>query len=238
MADNDDEDRGCGEEAPAANRSGPDWHLSSHAPGRCAVVVPTEGATTRQPRRIIKLAFVEGVGPISHAELLGMTDHEWGALRKIITDQRQGQRKNLAHCLMWRGIHPGVPIRRASTPAFSTLQGGDETSPWFSGRTLHPNEARAAQYQGQQESYAHRCLCNEIARLALLDARFTSAVVSEYLPPTENAYGRRPDVLPTRNDGWRIAIEIQLSNTFRLRFRRAASTTIARAFRCFGCSAG
>jgi hypothetical protein len=78
MADNDDENRGRGEEEEAAaNRSGPDRRrLSSHAPGRCAAVVSTEGTPTRRPRRIIKHAFVEGIGPISAEQLIGMPDHE------------------------------------------------------------------------------------------------------------------------------------------------------------------
>jgi hypothetical protein len=189
--------------------------LSPNALGCRAMVVPAERATRRRPRRTIEHVAVERVGPVSAEQLIGMPHYHWGLLRNKITDERQ-EGRNLAHCLKC-GRPVFISVRRFGErrlPYFQHFQDGDTSCPWFSGQTLHPDKARAAQYQGQQESYAHRFLCNEIARLALLDARFTSAEVSQYLPPTENRSGRYPDVLPTRNDGWRIAIEIQLSNTF------------------------
>jgi hypothetical protein len=148
---------------------------------------------------------------------MDMEAAEWGLLRQIITDQRRaGDGKDLARCLMC-----GSPVfiranffRGRRLPGFVHFDGADDRCPWFTGVSIRPDDARAAQYNGQQESPAHRLLCELIAKLALLDGRTESAVVSSYLAPTQNDFGRYPDVLVTRSDGWRIAIELQLSNTF------------------------
>ena len=79
-------------------------------------------------------------------------------------------------------------------PFFAHYKGGDPNCPWYHGRTIQPDEARAAQYGGQQELIAHRMMCEKVAEIVQLDPRCRRSNVNKYLPPTENAYGRFPDV--------------------------------------------
>ena len=170
----------------------------------------------RKPKRTIELVLLDRVGVISAKELVQLPTHKWVHLRQMITDAHKSNPSNdLAKCLLC-----GCPVFIQSKhldgrklPLF-VHYGGAEHCPWSSGKTIHPKAARASQYQGNQESPAHRLLCDQVAKLAELDVRVSSATVSRYLPPTENAYGRFPDVLIQRHDGSRYAIEIQLSNTF------------------------
>ena len=60
---------------------------------------------------------------------------------------------------------------------------------------MRSNDARAAQYHGQQESVAHGRMCELIAEIATLDPRCESTKIDEYLPPTANDFGRYLDVL-------------------------------------------
>lgn len=170
-----------------------------------------------QPKRIIEHALLQGIGPISVERLLALSETEWGLLRSAITDGRRARPpEHVARCLMCSGpifIQARV-FRELRLPYFAHFKGGDATCPWHTGETLHPDDARALQYGGAQESPAHRMLCEQIAELAAVDERCTSAEVSKYLPPTDNERGRYPDVLIVRRGAPKIAVEIQLSNTF------------------------
>ncbi|MDO9473730.1 MAG: DUF6035 family protein [Caulobacter sp.] len=169
------------------------------------------------PQRKIEYALIEGVGPISAKHLVALPEIEWGLLRQAITDAwRGGKRRQIARCLMCSG---GVFIRAKAfrglrLPMFAHFKGADGNCPWFTGETAAPNALRAGQYHGRQESVAHRLLCEQIASLVGVDPACASVEVARYLPPTENAYGRYPDVLAVFSDGRRIAFEVQLSNTF------------------------
>jgi hypothetical protein len=79
---------------------------------------------------------------------------------------------------------------------------------------VHPNDVRAAQYRGHQESEMHRRMCELIAELATLDERCEETKVDEYLPPTQGKHGRYPDVLIDWRDFGRFAVEYQMSHTF------------------------
>ncbi|WP_269717181.1 DUF6035 family protein [Caulobacter sp. NIBR2454] len=172
---------------------------------------------SKQPKRIIEHALLEGIGPISAERLLGLPETEWGLLRSAITDARRAQPpRHIARCLMCSGaiFIQARAFRGLRLPYFAHFKGGDATCPWHTGETLHPDDARALQYGGAQESAAHRMLCEQIAELAARDDRCISAEVSKYLTPTDNERGRYPDVLILRRNAPKIAVEIQLSNTF------------------------
>lgn len=172
---------------------------------------------SKQPKRIIEHALLEGIGPISAERLLALPETEWGLLRSAITDARRARPPaHVARCLMCSGpvFIQARAFRGLRLPYFAHFKGGDLTCPWHTGETLHPDDARALQYGGAQEFAAHRMLCEQIAELAADDDRCVSAEVSKYLPPTDNARGRYPDVLIVRRDAAKIAVEIQLSNTF------------------------
>jgi hypothetical protein len=172
---------------------------------------------SHQPRRIIEHALLQGVGPISAERLLGLSENEWGLLRSAITDGRRARPpRHVARCLRCSGpvFIQARAFRGLRLPHFAHFKGGDVSYPWHTGETLHPDDARALQYGGAQESLTHRMLCEQIAELASADERCISAAVSKYLPPTDNERGRYPDVLIDRRGAPRIAVEIQLSNTF------------------------
>ena len=172
---------------------------------------------SNQPKRNIQHALLAGIGPMSAQRLLGLPEAEWGLLRSAITDARRAQPpSHIAHCLMCAGpvFIQARAFRGLRLPYFVHFKGGDTTCPWHTGETLHPDDARALQYCGKQESAAHKMLCEQIAELAARDSRCISAEVAKYLPPTDNERGRYPDVLILRHGGPKIAVEVQLSNTF------------------------
>lgn len=166
----------------------------------------------RQPRRIIEEAIFENLGPLSARELILMPRSRWESLRAGITDRRNGKKGLVARCIACGGQ---VYITTShGRPLFAHYQGSDPWCPWYSGRNMRPDDARAAQYRGKQESDMHRRMCELIAELAGLDERIKSTRVDEYLPPTESAHGRYPDVLVEWRDFGRFAVEYQMSHTF------------------------
>lgn len=170
-----------------------------------------------QPQRIIKGAVLSGIGAITAEDLLAAPTVRWELWRRMVTDAHQARpRRDLAHCLMCAGpvYIRARAVRGEKRPLFAHFAGADSRCPWFSGETIHPDTARAGQYQGQQESEAHRQLCNLIAELASADPRTEHVEVDAYLAPTANAFGRYPDVLVRWNGLPAMAIELQLSRTF------------------------
>ncbi|MDP4034049.1 MAG: hypothetical protein Q8P60_14575 [Pseudorhodobacter sp.] len=167
---------------------------------------------TRQPRRIIEEAIFDGLGPLSARELIAMPREGWEHLRAGITDNRNGKDGLSARCVACGGQ---VYITTATgLPLFAHYQGSDPRCPWYSGKNMHPDDARAAQYHGQQESEMHRRMCELIAELAALDDRCVSVKVDAYLPPEKNARGRYPDVLVEWRGIGNFAVEYQMSHTF------------------------
>lgn len=167
---------------------------------------------SREPRRIIEEVIFEKLGPLSARDLLAMPRDGWESLRAGITDHRNGQDGLTARCVACQG--PVYITTSHSRPLFAHYQGSDPRCPWYTGKNMHPNDARAAQYRGQQESEMHRSMCELIAELAALDERCESTKVDEYLPPTEGEHGRYPDVLVEWRGFGRFAVEYQMSHTF------------------------
>lgn len=172
---------------------------------------------TRKPRRIVEAAIVERYGPIAATDLLAMPDDRWGMIRDRITDRRNGKDGLVARCMKCDGE---VYIRTAriggvNRPLFAHYAGNDPRCPWYQGRrNIAPDDARAAQYQGRQESNFHRLRCEQVAELAALDDRYIHHTVAKYLPPTENEYGRFPDVYVQWDGFGPFAVEFQMSGTF------------------------
>lgn len=77
-------------------------------------------------------------------------------------------------------------------PYFAHFKGGDPNCPWHRGMTMKPDDVRAAQYQGRQESVAHRLLCEQLDLLARDDPRYLQSRVATYLPPTQTSFKLNP----------------------------------------------
>jgi len=170
----------------------------------------------RKVQRIVEAALVEDIGPVTAQDLVGMPEDTWGLLRDRITDRRQGNDGVIARCLACDGnVYIRTARRRGvSLPLFAHYSGNDPNCPWHHGRNLAPDDARAAQYRGRQESDFHRMMCEQVAALVALDPRHARHTVAEYLPPTETAHGRFPDVYVEWRGFGAFAIEFQMSNTF------------------------
>ena len=167
---------------------------------------------SREPRRIIEEVIFEKLGPLSARDLLAMPREGWESLRAGITDHRNGKDGLVARCIACNGqVYISTSQGR---PLFAHYQGSDPRCPWYSGKNMHPDDARAAQYRGQQESEMHRRMCELIAEVATLDERCEGTKVDEYLPPTETQHGRFPDVLVDWRGFGRFAVEYQMSHTF------------------------
>lgn len=170
------------------------------------------------PRRLVEAAIFEGeIGPVCARELIAMPADQWGILRDRITDHRQRRPSGLCCRCMMCGDPVFIRTSRwngQSLPHFAHFKDGGHSCPWRTGDTKHPDLARAAQYQGRQESAAHRLLCEHIAAIARLDPRHVKSTVNTYRAPTENEHGRFPDVAVTWRDFREFAVEVQLSHTF------------------------
>jgi hypothetical protein len=170
----------------------------------------------RKPQRIVEAAILERIGPVTARELLAMPENSWGLLRDRITDGRHGGEGLVARCM---ACESEVYIKTArlngiSRPLFAHYSGSDPTCPWYQGRNIKPDDARAAQYQGRQESNFHRLMCEQVAELVALDPRHISHTIAKYLAPTENDHGRFPDIYVKWEDFGPFAVEFQMSSTF------------------------
>lgn len=156
-------------------------------------------------------------GPVSIEELMAMPSAQWEHIRFEITKRRQEHpTQPLARCRLCGG---SVFIKAQATaqglsPYFAHFSGAESDCAWHHGRNLHPDDARAAQYLGQQESALHRWLCEQIAEIVSLDPRAREISVERYHRPTIEGRGRWPDVYFEIDGLARFAIEIQLSKPF------------------------
>ena len=170
----------------------------------------------KQPQRTVEAAIIEGIGPVTASHLLSVDENRWGIWRDRITDRRFGKDGLTARCMLCNGA---VYIKTAklsgvSLPLFAHYSDSDSNCPWYQGRNITPDDARASQYQGHQESEFHWLMCNHIAELVALDERYVRHTVAEYLPPSENEYGRFPDVFVEWAKFGSFAVEFQMSGTF------------------------
>ncbi|AZO09710.1 hypothetical protein EJ074_11810 [Mesorhizobium sp. M3A.F.Ca.ET.080.04.2.1] len=100
-------------------------------------------------------------------------------------------------------------------PYFAHRQGEGLGCPWHPASKLSSDEARAAQYKGNQVSAAHEFLCAELARLVRLDARFQAVEIDKtYIAGDDGQGGRYPDVRFRWEGLPECVCEVQLSNTF------------------------
>ncbi|WP_186395010.1 hypothetical protein [Stappia sp. TSB10GB4] len=170
----------------------------------------------RKPKRIVEAAIVERIGAITAHDLLAMPGDSWGMIRDQITDRRHSKDGLVARCMACEGeVYIRAPkVRGSSSPHFAHYPGGASDCPWYHGRNIAPDDARAAQYRGRQESDFHRLMCQQVAELVALDERYIRHTVAEYLPPTENRHGRFPDVYVEWESFGSFAVEFQMSGTF------------------------
>ena len=99
-------------------------------------------------------------------------------------------------------------------PVYAHYPESSVDCPWYQGVNLTPDDARAAQYQGHQESALHRWMCETIAELLAKDPRCALVTVDTYRRPAIEKRGRFPDVYVELNEVGRFAIEVQLSKPF------------------------
>lgn len=170
----------------------------------------------RKPKRIVEAAIIDGIGIVTAADLLAMNEDRWGMLRDRITDARGGAEGLSARCM---ACNSSVYIRTARRggvpqPLFQHYSDSDPNCPWYHGRNSDPDQVRASQYQGRQESRFHRLMCEQIAELVQLDSRYIGHTIAEYLAPIENQHGRFPDIYVEWEDFGPFAVEFQMSGTF------------------------
>ena len=174
-------------------------------------------AVSSHQRTILIADFELPRGTVGIEQLMAMPRAAWGHLRSQINLRWQQDRSNpLARCRLCEG---GVFIRSQATrdghiPMFAHFPDGSKTCPWYDGGNLHPDNARAAQYQGHQESALHRRLCSTIRELAKADQRHINSAVDTYLRPAIHKRGRWPDVYLEMEALGRFALEVQLSKPF------------------------
>ena len=167
-------------------------------------------------QRTIEEAFIEGKGLVTSAQLLGMHDDEWGFLRDEATRFRKAGQGLSLRCHECGGAVYVKAVRaqgELSRPMFAHYKDADRDCPWFTGDTMMPNSARAAQYKGQQVSAAHEQMCGLIEELVKLDPRYIRSTRGSYLFPLECEHGRYPDVYVEWKGIRPFVVEYQRSST-------------------------
>ena len=96
---------------------------------------------------------------------------------------------------------------------FAHHKDADHNCPWFTGDTMTPDDARAAQYQGRQVSAAHEQMCALIDELVRLDPRYLRSTRGTYLNSIQSECGRYPDVYVEWQDIRPFVVEYQRSST-------------------------
>lgn len=156
-------------------------------------------------------------GRITVGELMAMEPAGWEHLRSEINLRRTADPdRPLARC---HYCQSSIYIRAQATrdgnvPMFVHFQGADPECPWFAGKNVIPDDARAAQYRGHQECALHRWMCDMIARFLEMDPRLTKLSVDRYLKPQIEERGRYPDVYAELDGLGKFAFEVQLSKPF------------------------
>lgn len=169
-------------------------------------------------QRTIRIADFElPRGAVTIEALMAMRRESWEHLRTEINLRRQVDPATpLARCRLCKS---GVFIRAQAIkndhlPMFVHFPEGSKDCPWYEGRNLRPDDARAAQYQGHQESALHRHLCETVEALAKVDPRCEHSAVDTYLRPAIHSRGRWPDIYLEMGELGRFALEVQLAKPF------------------------
>lgn len=156
-------------------------------------------------------------GPVSIASLINMPEADWEHLRLQITRQWQlDASRPLARCRLCMGpVYIKVQaVDGRRVPLFAHYKDEGSACPWYQGNALIPDDPRAAQYQGHQETALHRWLCQTIAEVVSKDTRCRDLSVETYLRPSIAARGRFPDVYFELEGLGRFVVEVQLSKPF------------------------
>lgn len=168
-------------------------------------------------RTILIADFELPRGAVGIEQLMAMPRAGWEHLRaQINLRRRQDRTRSLAKCRLCEG---GVFIRSQATrdshvPLYAHFPEASKECPWYDGNNLRPDDARAAQYQGHQESALHRRLCAIIEEVTKADPRCSHSAIDTYLRPAIHQRGRWPDVYVEMGSLGRFALEIQLSKPF------------------------
>lgn len=172
-------------------------------------------------KRTVKGALIlPAPGVVSSTDLVAMPEDTWRTLRNRISDGHNGDPNGLKAVCMFPGCGGSVyvsekPKKSRRYPYFAHRQGEGLECPWHPGSKLTPDEARAAQYKGNQVSAAHEFLCAELARLVRLDPRFQAVEIDRtYIAGEDGQEGRYPDVRFLWEGLFECVLEVQLSNTF------------------------
>lgn len=168
-------------------------------------------------RSVEAAVFAAPRGPIPIARLMAMSLPQWDHLRIEITRRWQDNPADpLARCLLCnRPVYisaRGKPGARE--PVYVHFQEEANDCPWHDRKLLRPDDPRAAQYLGHQESALHRELCQLVAELIRRDPRTRSVTVETYRRPTVHERGRFPDVCAEFDRLPPFAFELQLSKPF------------------------
>lgn len=169
-------------------------------------------------QRTLEIADFElprGAVPIH--QLLDMPRATWEHLRAEINRRRRSDPdRPLARCRLCKGpIFIRAQIAGTEhSPVYAHYPESPADCPWYQTGTLAPDDARAAQYQGHQESALHRWMCDTIAEVAAADARCKMVSIDTYRRPAIETRGRWPDVYLELDGLGRFAIEAQLSKPF------------------------
>jgi hypothetical protein len=150
-------------------------------------------------QRTVKTAIFSGNrGAITIETLMAMPQQQWEHLRGAITSQWKTDAENpLAKCLLCnQPVFIRAQHRRngSTLPVYRHFSEGLIICPWHSGENMTPDNARAAQYEGRQESALHKALCNQVAELVGADARRQDLAVDTYRRLATEKRGLWPDV--------------------------------------------
>jgi hypothetical protein len=165
------------------------------------------------PKRIVEAAFLEDIGVVTAPELLDLPEAIWGNWRDRITDHRTSGDGIIAYC--WQcGGHLYIRTN-AGRPLFAHYQDNHLNCTWHQRSNSKLRDHRAAQYLGQQESPLHRLMCEQVGRLATLDARCKNEpTINKRLTSTISDKYKLPDVCFEWEGFGKLAVEFQMSNTF------------------------
>ena len=175
------------------------------------------GRLRRQQRTIEQVRFDGAIGLVTAQELLSARESLWRHWRDMLTqgNQRGGQGyKAKCHLCEGRVYIRVVKSSRGEAPAFWHFKGEGIACPWHTGEPLNPEHVRKLQYGGEQESLIHRELCKDIHGFVSADARCTESTCNQRVKADENDKWKVPDVYAKLDGYGRVAIELQLSNTF------------------------
>ncbi|MYM00251.1 hypothetical protein GR702_21130 [Novosphingobium sp. FGD1] len=173
---------------------------------------------TRDPERSIRTVDFElPRGEVSIEKLMAMEPAEWEHLRREINIRhQQNKARPLACCGVCRGpiYIRGSQHRGRDVPMFAHYPDSLMDCPWHHGPSMTPDKARAAQYQGRQESSRHARLCELLEEVAKADPRCTDTAIDTYRRSQIHKRGRWPDVFLDMGPLGRFVLEVQLSKPF------------------------